>query len=178
MTSRDQKREGGTIPPSRDTAAAAARAASSKQAQDIVILNVSELIVITDHFVICTATSTRQIKSVVDEIERALREHLGVRPARREGEGGAGWWLLDYIDVHDDVAVVEDRRSVPTTTSNVSGAMLPGSSGKSRTRSPRRAEILRRASAPSGRRPHRRSRLRTYGRRPPMGRGTRQTGPL
>ena len=109
MTSRDQKREGGTIPPSRDTAAAAARAASSKQAQDIVILNVSELIVITDHFVICTATSTRQIKSVVDEIERALREHLGVRPARREGEGGAGWWLLDYIDVVVHVFGPEER---------------------------------------------------------------------
>lgn len=99
MTSRDQERGGGKIPPSRDTAAAAARAASSKQAQDIVVLNVSELIVITDHFVICTATSTRQIRSVVEEIERALREQLDVRPTRREGEGDAGWWLLDYIDV-------------------------------------------------------------------------------
>jgi ribosome-associated protein len=100
VTSRDQARGGGPAPPSRDTAAAAAaRAASSKQAQDIVVLNVSELIVITDHFVICTAGSTRQIKTVVDEIERALREQLDVRPARREGEGDAGWWLLDYIDV-------------------------------------------------------------------------------
>ena len=87
MTGRDQQRGGGRIPPSRDTAAAAARAASSKQAQDIVVLDVSTLIVITDHFVICTAGSNRQIKSVVDEIERALRERLGVRPARREGEG-------------------------------------------------------------------------------------------
>jgi ribosome-associated protein len=99
VTDTDQDRRGGKIPPSRDTAAAAARAASSKQAADIVILDVSRLIVITDHFVICTAGSTRQIRTVIEEIERALREDLGVRPARREGEGDAGWWLLDYIDV-------------------------------------------------------------------------------
>jgi len=92
-------RRGGQIPPSRDTAAAAARAAASKQADDIVVLDVSQLIVITDHFVICTATSSRQIRTVVEEIERVLREQLEVRPARREGEGDAGWWLLDYIDV-------------------------------------------------------------------------------
>ena len=109
MTSGDQVRGGGRIPPSRDTAAAAARAASSKQAQDIVVLNVSELIVITDHFVICTAGSTRQIRSVVDEIERALREQLEVRPIRREGEGDAGWWLLDYIDVVVHVFGPEER---------------------------------------------------------------------
>jgi ribosome-associated protein len=97
----EQKGGGGAPPPPPPpTAAAAARAASSKQAQDIVVLNVSQLIVITDHFVICTAGSTRQIRSVVEEIERVLKEQLDVRPARREGEGGdAGWWLLDYIDV-------------------------------------------------------------------------------
>ena len=99
MTGTDQERGGGRIPPSRDTAVAAARAAASKQAEDVVILDVSELIVITDHFVICTATSRRQIRTVVEEIERVLKTSLGVRPARREGEGDAGWWLLDYIDV-------------------------------------------------------------------------------
>lgn len=109
MTDTDQRRRGGEIPPSRDTAAAAARAAASKQAQDIVVLDVSRLIVITDHFVICTATSSRQIRTVVEEIERALKEQLGVRPARREGEGDAGWWLLDYIDVVVHVFGPEER---------------------------------------------------------------------
>ena len=99
MTETDAQRRGGQIPPSRDTAAAAARAAASKQAEHVVVLDVSRLIVITDHFVICTATSTRQIKTVIEEIERVLKEQLGVRPVRREGEGDAGWWLLDYIDV-------------------------------------------------------------------------------
>jgi len=109
VTDADQERGGGRIPPSRDTAAAAARAASSKQAQDIVVLDVSKLIVITDHFVICTATSTRQIRTVVEEIERSLKEHLSVRPVRREGEGDAGWWLLDYIDVVVHVFGPEER---------------------------------------------------------------------
>ena len=109
MTDTDQQRPSGRIPPSRDTAAVAARAAASKQAEDIVVLDVSRLIVITDHFVICTATSSRQIKSVIEEIERALKEQLGVRPARREGEGDAGWWLLDYIDVVVHVFGPEER---------------------------------------------------------------------
>jgi ribosome-associated protein len=109
VTGTDQERGSGGIPPSRDTAAAAARAASSKQAQDIVVLNVSDLIVITDHFVICTAGSIRQIRSVVEEIERSLKEGLGVRPARREGDGDAGWWLLDYIDVVVHVFGPEER---------------------------------------------------------------------
>jgi ribosome-associated protein len=109
VTDTDQRRRGGHIPPSRDTAAAAARAAASKQAQDIVVLDVSELIVITDHFVICTATSSRQIRTVVEEIERALKQQLDVRPARREGEGEAGWWLLDYIDVVVHVFGPEQR---------------------------------------------------------------------
>ncbi len=106
----DQERGGGRIPPSRDTAAAAARAAAAKQAEDVVILDVSKLIVITDHFVICTAGSARQIKTVVDEIERALKSSLGVRPIRREGDGDAGWWLLDYIDVVVHVFGPEERR--------------------------------------------------------------------
>jgi ribosome-associated protein len=109
VTERHEERSGGAIPPSRDTAAAAARAAASKQAQDIVVLDVSRLIVITDHFVICTATSSRQIRTVIEEIERSLKEALGVRPARREGEGDAGWWLLDYIDVVVHVFGPEER---------------------------------------------------------------------
>jgi ribosome-associated protein len=109
VTDTEDQRRGGQIPPRRDTAAAAARAAASKQAQDIVVLDVSRLIVITDHFVICTATSSRQIRTVVEEIERALKEQLGVKPARREGEGDAGWWLLDYIDVVVHVFGPEER---------------------------------------------------------------------
>lgn len=96
------------IPAARDVAIAAARAAAAKQAQDIVILDVSQLIVITDLFVICSAGTQRQVKSVIDAVEDAGRG-LGERPVRREGEDGAGWWLLDYIDVVVHVFGTQER---------------------------------------------------------------------
>lgn len=95
-------------PDSRAVAVAAARAASDKQASRIVVLDVHEPIVITDYFVICTASSIRQIRTVIDEIERVTRE-MGVKPFRREGEGEAGWWLLDYFDVVVHVFSEEER---------------------------------------------------------------------
>jgi ribosome-associated protein len=96
------------VVPGREIALAAARAASAKQAEDIVVLDVGEIIVITGYFVICSATSTRQVKTVVEEIEKAVKE-LGERPIRREGEGEAGWWLLDYVDVVVHVFGLEER---------------------------------------------------------------------
>jgi ribosome-associated protein len=95
-------------PDSRAVAVAAARAASDKQASRIVVLDVREPIVITDYFVICTASSGRQIRSLLDEIERVTRE-MGVKPVRREGEAEAGWWLLDYFDVVVHVFAEEER---------------------------------------------------------------------
>jgi ribosome-associated protein len=101
--------EGGVVlPESRDVAVAAARAAADKQASEIVILDVHETIVITDYFVICTAGTQRQIRTVIDAVEDALRG-LGVKPTRREGEPEAGWWLLDYIDVVVHVFGTEER---------------------------------------------------------------------
>jgi len=96
------------VVPGREIALAAARAASAKQAEDIVVLDVGEIIVITGYFVICSAASTRQLKTVVEEIEKAVRD-LGERPIRREGEGEAGWWLLDYVDVVVHVFGLEER---------------------------------------------------------------------
>jgi ribosome-associated protein len=99
---------GSELPSSRDVAIAAARAAADKQATDIVILDVHETIVITDLFVICSAGSMRQIRTVVDAVEDALRP-LGEKPVRREGEPGGGWWLLDFIDVVVHVFGEEER---------------------------------------------------------------------
>jgi ribosome-associated protein len=97
-----------SLPPSRDVAIAAARAAADKQATEIVVLDVSKIIVITDHFVICSAGTQRQIHSVIDAVEASLRD-LGVKPMRREGEAEAGWWLLDYVDVVVHVFGEEER---------------------------------------------------------------------
>ena len=89
---------GEAVTESRDTAIAAALAAASKQAEGIVILDVHGLIVITDYFVIATGSSDRQVKTIVDEVETALRDR-DRKPVRREGETEARWVLLDYVDV-------------------------------------------------------------------------------
>jgi ribosome-associated protein len=96
------------VPPSSEVATRAARAAADKQGTDIVVLDVHELIVITDFFVICTASSQRQVKTVIEAIEDSIRE-LGEKPVRREGEQEAGWWLLDYVDVVVHVFGEEER---------------------------------------------------------------------
>lgn len=93
---------------SREVAIAAARAAAAKQATDVVILDVHEVIVITDFFVIATGTSDRQVKTIVDEVEKALRDR-GIKPVRREGETEGRWVLLDYVDAVVHVFAQEER---------------------------------------------------------------------
>lgn len=93
---------------SKEIAVAAARAASAKQASRVVILDVRELIVITDYFVIASGSSDRQVKTILEEVDKALRL-LGVRPVRTEGEPEAGWVLLDYIDAVVHVFAEEER---------------------------------------------------------------------
>jgi ribosome-associated protein len=89
-------------------ALAAARAAADKQGERIVVLDMRELIVITDYFVIASASSERQARTIVDEVEKALRD-LGVKPLRREGESEGIWVLLDYVDVVVHVFRAEER---------------------------------------------------------------------
>ncbi len=87
----------------------AAAAAAEKKAQDIVILDVSEVLVITDHFLICSGNSERQVKTIADEIERRLLENEKRKPARREGEREARWVVLDFVDFIVHVFHREDR---------------------------------------------------------------------
>jgi len=86
----------------------AAQAASDKLADDIVAFDVSEQLVITDAFVICSAPNDRQVRAIVDEVEDKLRE-IGARPIRREGEREGRWVLLDYGDVVVHVQHAEER---------------------------------------------------------------------
>lgn len=76
----------------------AARAADEKLASDVVVLDVSEQLVITDCFVIASAPNERQVNAIVDNIEDKLRE-AGHKPVRREGTREGRWALLDYVDV-------------------------------------------------------------------------------
>jgi ribosome-associated protein len=99
----------GTLPPSREVAIAAARAAAGKQGEDITVLDVRTVIVITDFFVIVSGGSSRQVRTITESIESALKE-LGVKPVRREGETEGQWVLLDYVDVVVHVFGEEERR--------------------------------------------------------------------
>ena len=91
-----------------ELAEAAVSAAADKLASDLVILDVSEQLVITDCFVLASAPNDRQVRSVVDAIEERLLE-LGAKPVRREGEREGRWVLLDYVDIVVHVQHSEER---------------------------------------------------------------------
>ena len=91
-----------------ELAIAAAEAASEKLAEDIVALDVSETLVITDIFLLCSASNDRQVKAIVDGIEARLDE-MDIDPVRREGEREGRWVLLDYIDLVVHVQHSEER---------------------------------------------------------------------
>jgi ribosome-associated protein len=86
----------------------AAQAASDKLANDIIAFDVSDQLVITDAFVLCSAPNDRQVKSIVDEIEEKLRD-AGVKPIRREGERDGRWVLIDYGEIVVHVQHDEER---------------------------------------------------------------------
>ena len=72
------------------------------------VLDVRDLITITDYFVIASGTSDRQVKTIADEVVKSLKEQ-GTSPVRREGEAAAGWILLDYVDFVVHVFSQEQR---------------------------------------------------------------------
>lgn len=86
----------------------AVRAAADKKAGDLVVLDVGDLLSITDYFVICSGTSDRQVRTIVDEVQSKLRE-AGTRPLRTEGEAGGGWVLIDYGEFVVHVFTEETR---------------------------------------------------------------------
>lgn len=90
------------------TARIAALAADAKNGTDIVVLDVSEPLAITDCFVIATADTERGVHAIVDEVEEKLRE-AGHKPVRREGVRDGRWALLDYLDVVVHIQHVDER---------------------------------------------------------------------
>lgn len=87
----------------------AARAADSKKATDIVVLDVADLLGITDAFVVTSATSDRQVRTIAEEVERQVKEIGGPSPRRIEGLSDASWVLLDYGDFVVHVFQEEQR---------------------------------------------------------------------
>ncbi|GDY31458.1 ribosome silencing factor [Gandjariella thermophila] len=92
----------------RRLALVAAHAAADKKAHDIVVLDVSDQLVITDCFVIASAPNERQVGAIVDNVEEKMRA-AGTRPVRREGAREGRWVLLDFVDVVVHVQHAEER---------------------------------------------------------------------
>ena len=91
-----------------ELAIAAARAASDRKAAEIIALDVSEQLVLTDVFLIASGNNERQVSAIVDSVEEALHG-LGVKPIRREGKGESRWVLIDFGDIVVHVQHQEDR---------------------------------------------------------------------
>ena len=94
----------------RDLAAVAARAAAEKKAEDTVILEVGEVLAITDAFVVTSGTNPRQVRTIAEEVEAKVAEAAGRKPLRVEGLDDARWVLLDYGDFVVHVFLDEVRR--------------------------------------------------------------------
>jgi len=86
----------------------AAQAASAKLADDVVVIDVSDQLVITDCFVVASASNDRQVNAIVDEVEEKMRQ-AGYKPARREGTREGRWVLLDYIDIVAHIQHQDER---------------------------------------------------------------------
>ncbi|MFX0537643.1 ribosome silencing factor [Ornithinimicrobium sp. Y1847] len=95
-------------PRARELALAAAVAAQDKLAKEVLALDVTSQLALTDVFVIASAPSERQVSAVVDAVEERLHT-LGSKPLRREGQREGRWVLLDFGDIVVHVMHEEDR---------------------------------------------------------------------
>jgi ribosome-associated protein len=72
-------------------------AALNKKALDLVVIELGEICSFTDHFIVCTGTSSRHNQTIAEGIDETLRK-LGTRPLHIEGHTEGEWILMDYID--------------------------------------------------------------------------------
>ena len=96
-------------PDSLRRAGVAAQAAVDKKGTDIVVLDVGEIISITEVFVLVSATNLRQVRTIADEIELSLKITDDEGPRAVEGLADATWVLMDYGDIIVHVFVDETR---------------------------------------------------------------------
>ncbi|MGM0410207.1 MAG: ribosome silencing factor [Bacillota bacterium] len=82
----------------KDLAILASKAAEDKKANDVEILNLSEITVIADYFVICDGNSENQVKAIARAIEEKLAEAKDINPKKVAGKKEGRWILMDYAD--------------------------------------------------------------------------------
>ena len=98
-----------TFPESQALARTAARAADDKKADDTIVLDVGELLQITEYFVVTGASNRRLVRTIVEAIDEAVRLQHGRSPVRVEGLSELQWVLIDYGDVVVHVFIDEMR---------------------------------------------------------------------
>ena len=81
-----------------DTALVAARAADDKLGEDTVVLAMGDLLGVVDAFVVTSGRNDRQVRALVEEAERKVKDHDGSAPVAVEGLSDATWVLMDYGD--------------------------------------------------------------------------------
>jgi ribosome-associated protein len=86
-----------------------AELADSKQAEEIVVLDMRDLVSYTDFLTICTARNERQARAIVEEVRLRVKEESGLLPGGMDGAGDAGWIVLDYLDCVLHVFTAEER---------------------------------------------------------------------
>lgn len=86
----------------------AAAAAADKKAGDIVAFDVSDVLFITDVFLICSGSNPRQVAAIVDEIEVRVKQ-AGAPSAHKEGADEGRWVLIDFGDLVVHVQLEEER---------------------------------------------------------------------
>jgi ribosome-associated protein len=94
------------LPPA---AATAAESADAKLGHETVVLAMGELFGVVDAFVITSAANTRHVRTLVEEVERRVKEQHGMAPVRTEGLADATWVLMDYGDFIVHVFLQETR---------------------------------------------------------------------
>lgn len=99
----------GAAPDAAERAIVAATSAATKSGHEIVVLDVGPIISIIECFVLVSATNTRQVRTIVDDVEQSLREHDGSKPIGIEGRDDYHWVLLDYGDIVVHVFLDETR---------------------------------------------------------------------
>ncbi len=107
-----------------EAALVAARAADAKLGQNTVVLAMGEFLGVTDAFVITSGANTRQVRTIVDEVEHQVKESAGRAPRAIEGLRdltGSSWTTATSWSTSSRT------RPAPTTTSNACGATCPAS---------------------------------------------------
>ena len=95
--------------PTAELVLAATRAALAKSGERTLVLLVGPVLALTDAFVITSAPNTRQVRTIVEEVERAVKQSGGAGPTRVEGLDDARWVLMDFEDFVVHVFLSETR---------------------------------------------------------------------